>query len=165
MTTGVVKIVAGSALALLLAANASHGSSGVRVVADAALIALAANVANLFDRGPGRTIKLGLLAWIPIAIAAGADDVGVAIAPVIGGFAALLGDDLRERMMLGDTGANALGGVLGLAVVLQCAPTTRNVALALVLFLTITSEFVSFSRVIERVPPLRAFDHLGRARQ
>lgn len=162
MTTGVVKIVAGGALALVLAAAASDGSSGVRVVADAALIALAANVANLFDRGPGRTIKLGLLAWIPIAIAAGADDVGVAIAPVIGGFAALLGDDLRERMMLGDTGANAMGGVLGLAVVLQCSPATRNWVLVLVLFLTIASEFVSFSRVIERVPPLRAFDHLGR---
>ncbi|HVJ99123.1 MAG TPA: hypothetical protein VNC41_20025 [Acidimicrobiia bacterium] len=163
MTTGVVKIVAGSALALVLAANADSASSGARVVADAALIALAANVANLFDRGPGRTIKLGLLAWIPIAIAAGTDDVGVAIAPVIGGFAALLGDDLRERMMLGDTGANALGGVLGLAVVLQCAPATRNAVLALVLFLTIASEFVSFSRVIERVPPLRVFDHLGRS--
>ena len=82
---------------------------------------------------------------------------------MIGGFAALLGDDLRERMMLGDTGANAFGGVLGLAVVLQCAPATRNAALGLVLFLTIASEFVSFSRVIERVPPLRAFDHLGRS--
>jgi UDP-GlcNAc:undecaprenyl-phosphate GlcNAc-1-phosphate transferase len=162
MTTGVVKIVAGGALALVLAANAGGEPSGVRVVADAALIALAANVANLFDRGPGRTIKLGLLAWIPIAIAAGADDVGIAIAPVIGGFAALLGDDLRERTMLGDTGANALGGVLGLAVVLQCAPATRNAALALVVFLTIASEFVSFSRVIERVAPLRALDHLGR---
>jgi UDP-N-acetylmuramyl pentapeptide phosphotransferase/UDP-N-acetylglucosamine-1-phosphate transferase len=163
MTTGVVKIVAGSALALVLAAAAaSESTSGLRVVADAALIALAANVANLFDRGPGRTIKLGVLAWIPLAIAAGADDVGVAIAPVIGGFIALLPDDLRERMMLGDTGANALGGVLGLAVVLQCAPATRTAVLAALLALTIASEFVSFSRVIERVPPLRAFDHLGR---
>jgi hypothetical protein len=30
------------------------------------------------------------------------------------------------------------------------------------LALTLLSELVSFSRIIERVPPLRAFDQLGR---
>ncbi len=30
--------------------------------------------------------------------------------------------------------------------------------------LNLASEFVSFSRVIERVPPLRWFDQLGRTR-
>jgi UDP-N-acetylmuramyl pentapeptide phosphotransferase/UDP-N-acetylglucosamine-1-phosphate transferase len=65
--------------------------------------------------------------------------------------------------MLGDTGANVLGAVLGLAVVLEAAPSTR-VVVAIVLFVAnVASEFVSFSGVIARVAPLRAFDDLGRA--
>ena len=78
------------------------------------LIALAANLGNLLDRAPGRTIKFGLVAYVPIAIVLGTAPIGVAIAPVMGAALGLLGDDLRERLMLGDTGANVIGAVLGL---------------------------------------------------
>jgi UDP-GlcNAc:undecaprenyl-phosphate/decaprenyl-phosphate GlcNAc-1-phosphate transferase len=167
LTTGVVKIVAGGALAVILAsagqsALSGTADSGARVVADALLVALAANLANLFDRAPGRAIKIGLLAWVPLALIARADSVGVAIAPVVGAFAGLLGDDLHERLMLGDAGANAIGAVLGLAVVLECAPATRTIVLAMLAAFTLASELVSFSRVIERVPVLRRLDELGR---
>ena len=71
---------------------------------------------------------------------------------MIGATIGLLPDDLRERMMLGDTGANVLGGVLGFAVVLECGRTTRNIVIVVLIVLNLLSEFVSFSRVIERVP-------------
>jgi UDP-GlcNAc:undecaprenyl-phosphate/decaprenyl-phosphate GlcNAc-1-phosphate transferase len=163
VTTGVIKIFGGAAVALVLAANVSF-VSGQRLLADAVLIALAANLANLLDRAPGRAIKVGLIAWIPIAIVAGTDAVGIAIAPVIGAFCGLLGDDLREHMMLGDTGANVLGAVLGLAVVLDVGRGARNVVLIGLIALTAVAEVVSFSAVIERVPLLRRFDALGRSR-
>jgi UDP-N-acetylmuramyl pentapeptide phosphotransferase/UDP-N-acetylglucosamine-1-phosphate transferase len=73
-------------------------------------------------------------------------------------------EDLRERMMLGDTGANVLGGVLGLVVVLECSRTTRNVVLVVLILLNLVSERVSYSAVIEKVPPLRWLDQLGRAK-
>jgi UDP-N-acetylmuramyl pentapeptide phosphotransferase/UDP-N-acetylglucosamine-1-phosphate transferase len=160
VTTGALKIFGGAAVALVLAANVQY-VTGRRLLADAVLIALAANLANLLDRAPGRAIKVGLLAWIPIAFVAGTDGVGVAIAPVIGAFCGLLGDDLHEHLMLGDTGANVLGAVLGLAVVLDVGRGPRNGVLVALIILTVAAEMVSFSAVIKRVPVLRRFDELG----
>ena len=59
----------------MLAANVSF-VSGRRLLTDAVLIALAANLANLLDRAPGRAIKVGLVAWVPIALVAGATQWG-----------------------------------------------------------------------------------------
>jgi len=162
LTTGMLKLIGGAAIALVLAA-APGFVTGQRLVSDALLIALAANLGNLLDRAPGRVLKCSLLAYVPVAIVAGTGAVGVAVAPVMSGALGLLPDDLRERVMLGDTGANVLGGVLGLAVVLECSRTTRNVVLVALILLNVAAEFVSFSRVIDRVPPLRWFDRLGRA--
>jgi UDP-GlcNAc:undecaprenyl-phosphate/decaprenyl-phosphate GlcNAc-1-phosphate transferase len=161
VTTGSIKIFGGAAVALVLGANVPN-VSGRRLLADAALIALAANLANLLDRAPGRAIKVGLLAWIPIAFVARGDAVGIAIAPVMGAFCGLLGDDLREHLMLGDAGANVLGAVLGLAVVLDVGPGPRNFVLVGLILLTSAAEVVSFSSVIDRVPILRRFDAVGR---
>jgi UDP-N-acetylmuramyl pentapeptide phosphotransferase/UDP-N-acetylglucosamine-1-phosphate transferase len=162
VTTGAVKVVGGGALAVVLVSADRIGVSGARVVTDALLVALAANLTNLLDRAPGRAIKVGVLAWIPLAIAARTDGVGVAIAPVVGAFVGLLGDDLRQRLMLGDTGSNVIGAVLGLAVVLECGPGVRTAVLVVLVVLTLTSELVSFSRVIDRVGVLRRLDELGR---
>ncbi|MGZ4804206.1 MAG: hypothetical protein ACXV9P_16510 [Acidimicrobiia bacterium] len=163
LTTGMLKLIGGAGIALVLAA-APGFVTGKRLLSDALLIALAANLGNLLDRAPGRVIKCSLAAYVPIAIIAGAGPVGIAVAPLIGATAGLLPDDLHERMMLGDTGANVLGGVLGLVVVLECDRTTRNVVLIVLIALNLAAEFVSFSQVIERVPPLRWLDQLGRAR-
>ena len=73
----------------------------------------------------------------------------------------LLGDDLHERLMLGDTGANVIGAVLGLAVVLGSQEGTRIAVMLVLLALNVAAELVSFSAVIDRVPPLRWFDRLG----
>ena len=164
LTSGMVKLLGGAAIALVLAA-APGFVTWQRLFADAVLIALAANLANLLDRRPGRVIKCSLLAYIPLAIVAGAGPVGVAVAPLMGAALGVLPEDLRERTMLGDTGANVLGGVLGLVVVLECSRTARNVIFLVLIALNLASEFVSFSRVIDAVPPLRYLDQLGRRRR
>ncbi len=161
LTSGMVKLLGGAAIALVLAA-APGFVTWQRLFADAVLIALAANLANLLDRRPGRVIKCSLLAYVPLAIVAGAGPVGVAVAPLMGAAVGVLPEDLQERMMLGDTGANVLGGVLGLVVVLECSRTARNVIFLVLIALNLVSEFVSFSRVIDAVPVLRRLDQLGR---
>jgi UDP-GlcNAc:undecaprenyl-phosphate/decaprenyl-phosphate GlcNAc-1-phosphate transferase len=161
LTTGFAKLAGGGALAVVLVASPGF-VTGRRLLTDAVLIALCANLANLLDRAPGRMLKSSLVAYVPLALVLGGGPVGIALAPVMGGAIALLGDDLREHVMLGDTGANVIGGVLGLAVVLGCGDTVRLVTLVVVAALNVASEFVSFSAVIERVAPLRAFDRAGR---
>jgi UDP-N-acetylmuramyl pentapeptide phosphotransferase/UDP-N-acetylglucosamine-1-phosphate transferase len=161
LTTGAMKLFGGGVVAIVLTA-APGEVSGRRLLADAALVALAANLGNLLDRAPGRTIKVGLLAYIPIALAAGSAPVGLALAPVVGAAAGLLPADLGERLMLGDTGANLLGAVLGLAVVLETSRPVRTVVLIVLIFLNLVSERVSFTRVIDATPGLRHLDRLGR---
>ena len=162
LTTGLLKLVGGAGVAVVLVATPGF-ASGRRLVTDALLIALAANLGNLLDRAPGRAIKGGLVAYVPLAFVLGANGVGVALAPVMGAALGLLVPDLRERLMIGDTGANVLGAVLGLGVVLGLGQTARTIVLVVVAALNVVAELVSFSRVIDRVPPLRALDRFGRA--
>jgi hypothetical protein len=105
LTTGGMKLAGGVALGVVVCAPLG-GRIGPLVV-DAALVALAANVGNLFDRAPGRTTKVAILAALALALATGFDEELLGVAVVVGAALALLGADLGERLMLGDTGANA----------------------------------------------------------
>lgn len=161
LTTGGLKLAAGGVLALVVAAPVAAGELD-RLALDGLLVALAANLANLFDRAPGRLVKVSLLAWIPLAATNGTNTVGVALAPLMGSVVGLLPDDLRERIMLGDAGANALGAALGVGAVLGMGTGGRNVTIVVLAALNLLAEIFSFSRFIDRVPPLRALDRWGR---
>jgi UDP-GlcNAc:undecaprenyl-phosphate GlcNAc-1-phosphate transferase len=161
LTTGAMKLFGGAAVALVVVSVVEPASLG-RLLADGALVALAANLGNLLDRAPGRTIKVGLVALAVLVVAAGAEPALAGVALVVGAGAGLLTADLGERMMLGDAGANVLGAALGLGVVLSCSPGVRTGVLVVVALLNLASERVSFSRVIAAVPPLRAADTWGR---
>ena len=161
VTTGALKLLGGGVLALLVVAPVVGESPG-RLLADAALVGLCANLGNLLDRAPGRTIKLSLAAFVILALAAERRSALSGTAVIVGAALGLLLDDLHERLMLGDAGANVLGAVLGLAVVAACGPSTRDVVLVAVAALNVAGELVSFSRVIDAVPPLRAADRAGR---
>ena len=161
LTTGAIKLFGGAAVGVVVVSVREPDSLG-RVLADGALVALAANLGNLLDRAPGRTIKVALVALAALVVGAGAEPRLAGVALVVGAGAGLLTADLWERMMLGDAGANVLGAALGLGVVLACSPGVRTVVLVVVAALNLASERVSFSRVIARVPPLRAADAWGR---
>lgn len=161
LTTGAIKLFGGAAVAVVVVASRESGSLG-RLLADGALVALAANLGNLFDRAPARTTKVALLAFVTLVVAAGAEPELAGVALVVGAAAGLVMADLRERLMLGDAGANVLGAALGLGVVLACSPGVRTGVLVVVALLNLASERVSFTRVINAVPPLRALDRFGR---
>ncbi|PRY49093.1 hypothetical protein LY71_107176 [Geodermatophilus tzadiensis] len=131
-------------------------------VADAVLttglVAGTANLVNLLDLRPGRAAKAGALA---AALTARGPASGLVAGP-LGAALAVLPDDLGERVMLGDAGANALGALLGLRLAAVGSRPVRTGLLAAVTALTLASERVSFTRVIEATPGLRELDRLGR---
>lgn len=162
LTTGAIKIGGLIATGLVAAALAdrSRGQLGMATLVGGGVVAGAANLANLFDLRPGRALKVTVLTGVPLALG---DHQGAPnAAAAIGSALALLPADLRGESMLGDTGANAAGALVGLALVERCGPRGRLVALVGLTALTLASEKVSFTRVIEATPVLREFDAWGR---
>jgi hypothetical protein len=139
-TTGVLKL-AGIPLYALLR---------TRSVSGALLVGLSANALNQLDTRPGRALKAYLALAIPLRAPLGA---AVLIAPY----------DLREMAMLGDSGSNALGALLGWSSVNRfTGKRDRWLAIAALAGLTALGERVSLGQVIERTPVLRRVDEWGR---
>jgi UDP-GlcNAc:undecaprenyl-phosphate/decaprenyl-phosphate GlcNAc-1-phosphate transferase len=164
VTTGAVKIGGIGATGVLAAA--ALGGSPVDGVINTGLVAGGANLLNLFDLRPGRALKVALAGGALLAPgggpSAGRTRGARVVAAPLGAGAALLGEDLGERAMLGDAGANALGAMLGVAAAAALSRPARVALLAGIIGLTAASEVVSFTAVIERTPALRKLDMLGR---
>jgi len=163
LSSGMVKLLGGAALGIVVAGPLATGDGSLLgALRDGAIVALAANMVNLFDRAPGRAVKVSVAVFVVAAVVAGTPTLA-APAVGVGAGLGLLRPDLNEQAMLGDAGANPLGALCGLA--LLCAapsPVSRWLVLAVLLGLNVLSEVVSFSKVIDAVAPLRWADRLGR---
>ena len=138
-TTGVLKLL-GIPLVGLFATRRLSG---------ALLVGLAANFLNQLDTRPGRALK----AYLLVAPLAGAPlGTAVMLAPY----------DLREMAMLGDSGANALGAMLGLSSVDRLTGRGRKLAIAALAGLNLLGETRSLGELIERTPVLSQLDRMGR---
>jgi hypothetical protein len=138
-TTGVLKLVG---IPLV-------GLARTRSLSGALLVGLSANVLNQLDTRPGRALKAYLLA-------APAVDAPLGLAVL------LLPYDLREMGMLGDSGSNGLGALLGLHSVNRFTGRGRWIAIGTLAGLTLLGESRSLGELIERTPGLRELDALGR---
>jgi UDP-GlcNAc:undecaprenyl-phosphate/decaprenyl-phosphate GlcNAc-1-phosphate transferase len=166
-STGALKAVGSLVLALYLLDGTRYVEGIPEYLLAVALLVLTTNLFNLLDLRPGRSVKaflflgllLSLLAWhgrqhygLPLW------SVGPLAAPIlVVGFY-----DLQERTMLGDVGANLIGAVAGLWLVLALDTTGQLIALAVVLAITVYGELRSLNTLIERTPLLRQIDSIGR---
>jgi len=180
VTTGVLKIAGLGATGLVSAwmIDRAHGAGShplthlrrngmMATLVGGGVIAGSANIANLLDLRPGRALKVVLLLAAPLVLGGNGALLSTATSNATAGAAAgaaigVLPDDLAGRSMLGDTGANSAGALLGAAFVARSGLRGRLVALGLVTLLTLASERVSFTKVIESTPGLRELDALGR---
>jgi UDP-N-acetylmuramyl pentapeptide phosphotransferase/UDP-N-acetylglucosamine-1-phosphate transferase len=145
------------------AAGALYFGDPVRIAAAAIVIALSANALNLLDLRPGRACAAFIVSSLILAgiVPAQAKPALWAIIPT--GFAYPL--DATARVMLGDTGSNLLGGLLGVSLVLAI-PSVAGLlaALAVLAAFHAAAERWSLSEIIERNSILRKLDSLTGAR-
>ena len=160
ISTGALK--AAGALGLALYALSGLGYSDGEYLLATGVLVLFTNLFNLLDLRPGRSVKA--FALVGAGLTLGTWDVdplwalGLFAGPVL-----VVGlYDLRERAMLGDTGSNLIGALVGLWVVLALGTTGQAIALAVALAITIYGEFRSISAFVERAPLLRQLDSFGR---
>lgn len=160
LSTGALK--AGGSLGLALLVMSWFGLSDGRWLLGAGVLVLATNLFNLLDLRPGRATKALVLLGAGLTIGAGEIrplwSLGLFAGPalVVGAY------DLRERAMLGDTGANLLGALAGLWLVLTLSGTGQLIALVVLAAITVYGEFFSISGLLERTPGLRELDSFGR---
>jgi UDP-N-acetylmuramyl pentapeptide phosphotransferase/UDP-N-acetylglucosamine-1-phosphate transferase len=161
-STGAMKAVGALGLALYVLGGDPSRTDGNYLLAVAVLV-LATNLFNLLDLRPGRAVKAFVL--LGAGLTAGAWDarplaaLGLFAAPVLVAGAY----DVRERAMLGDTGSNLIGGLAGLWLVLTLSTVGLAIAAGVLVIVTAYGEIRSLSAFIERVPPLRFLDSIGRA--
>ena len=178
VTTGVIKIAGIGASAL--AASALVGSKATSVSGKAAdlalntvLIAGTANLANLLDLRPGRALKATVLVATPLsyfscaaakpeASASGASAQRLLASGLNAAAITALVEDLQETTMLGDTGANSAGALLGTSLAANDSWKLRLGTALGVVGLILASEKVSFSKVIAANPALNWLDQLWR---
>ena len=157
LTTGGVKLAAAVLAAAITVAWTPREHLWANLLA---LVAIAGctNVWNGLDVAPGRATKGFLVvALVLLAVAWKAF-----LLVCTGAATAVLVPDLRERGMLGDSGANLLGFLAGAEIVRRLPEPWLIAAVLVVVGLNVLAETVTFSRTIEAFPPLRWFDRLGR---
>lgn len=160
ITTGFIKLLGGGIISAAAALMLWYPFWSHCLVAFL-LIPLMANTINLLDLRPGRSLAaFFLFAMAIFAYLAKQDDLPIGyflyIAIAIAVFLYPL--DSTGQIMLGDTGANAFGAVLGVAMVLYF-PLWGQIAVvvALVAF-NVWCEKYSFSKTIENNKILRGID-------
>lgn len=177
-----------AASALVGSKATSVSGKAADLVLNTVLIAGTANLANLLDLRPGRALKATVLVATPLSYfscaaaktpASGASGAASATpaAPASASPASAqrllasglnaaaitaLVEDLQETTMLGDTGANAAGALLGTSLAANDSWKLRLGTTLGVVGLILASEKVSFSKVIAANPALNWLDQLWR---
>lgn len=160
LTTGGIKAVFG--VIVSVAASAAVTDGLFAFVMGTAVIALSANAVNLLDLRPGRAVKGAIVFAAGLYVVSMGALVWPYLLPLMAVLLVYAPYDLQARAMLGDTGANTVGALLGVAAAASFTPAGLTVLLAALAALHVWAERGSISRTIERVPVLKALDEWGR---
>ncbi len=160
LTTGAAKALGGGAISLVAAFLIDYPLRW-EMLLSALLIALSANALNLIDLRPGRCLFgffVGSVVVLGTLAANHALGVGFLFYVALIVAVVLYPLDAAGRVMLGDTGANTLGAILGVAGALYFAPLWQGVLVLLLIAFQVWCERHSLSRLIEDTPWLRRLD-------
>jgi hypothetical protein len=172
ITTGGLKFLGIGLLSLFTAVSLYYAGADTipRVLLVTCVLALSANLLNLFDLRPLRASKAYLLLLIAAAVCVlvtgvvniGAWDTAALLLAALGPIIAVWRFDAQERGMIGDVGANSMGILIGYLFATALPFWGLVVCAAILLVLNLASERFSFTQVIEHNKVLKAGDMLGR---
>lgn len=157
LSTGMLKALGTGIIAFYLVLIFSEGYKAMFL--DWLVLILSVNLINLLDLRPGRALKGALfLLFISAFFISGKAFVLPVI--TVGIILALLPYDLKGLAMLGDTGSNTLGLLVGWTL-LQTPFLLKGIIVLAFLSLHIYAEKVSFTEVIQKNVYLNYLDRLG----
>ncbi|MBP9114752.1 MAG: hypothetical protein KBF89_00215 [Acidimicrobiia bacterium] len=162
LTTGGLKLFGGPIICILAFMPSVHSLGYLTLICDVIAISLIANLTNLFDLAPGRSLKISIVVIIFCLIFSTNNEWQYG---VLGILAVLLYFDLKEMLMLGDIGSNSIGAMLGFSIVNIVNINQTYIVIAIALVLNLLSEFVSFSLIINKFIPFRILDTFGQSKE
>ncbi len=159
LTTGALKAFGG-----LLAAGLVSVFFGPwwLIPVNALIIALSANAVNLLDLRPGRAGKGFILLASVFVLAGWGQDKTLFLIFFLGCLLAYLHVDLKAIAMMGDTGSNPLGAILGVSAIWTLSGPYLLVYLIALLFFHLLTEKYSLTEIIIKNRVLDYLDRLGR---
>lgn len=164
VTTGAVKAIGGGIIALIAGAQLYPGDY-IKIIDSSLIIALSANMINLFDLRPGRAGKMYIILYLLLLPAFWGRPEGVMATLVLGALVAFLPVDLKARAMMGDAGSNTLGMVAGITAAASLQGYYRLIYLGALVVLHLITEKYSLTRIIAGNRLLNYLDMLGRGKE
>lgn len=160
LTTGGLKAGIGLLISLLISLYISN--SFIEAVINILLVALFTNMINLFDLRPGRASKVFIIIAIILMFTSLNSNFNFMLFSFFGILIRYLPMDLKAKSMMGDIGSNTLGFTLGSYCVFTHNLKGKIIYLIFLIILQMSSEFISFSKIIEKNKFLNFLDELGR---
>lgn len=160
LTTGVIKIIITFLVTVIILLKMGTYNI-IEIVINTAVILLMTNLLNLLDLRPGRSIKFFI--FTSVCLISRKIYAAIYFFPYYLILLFYLPHEMKGRVMLGDSGANLLGAVLGFNIILLIDYFYIKVSILLLLiFFNLISEKYSFSTIIQKNPFLKWIDELGR---
>lgn len=161
-STGIFKIIFALIIGLII--SKAYYSSIMDIIFHILLFGLCVNFINLLDLRPGRAIKGFVFLTLIICLLSGLKSLWILL-PIFSGLTVYIKDEMDEKCMLGDTGSNLLGGILGMYTLNAGGLWTKYGLFMMLLILHFAAEFISFSRIIESNPILKQIDRHGQLKR
>lgn len=161
LTTGAMKAIFGGLASLASGIAIAEGAFMIGIL-NALIIAFMMNTINLLDLRPGRASKGFLMGFAGLFLLYPNSKILSIMAPVLGAMFLYLPLDLRAMVMMGDTGSNLLGSLLGLVGAWNLGIIGKITVILLLVGLMFVTERRSLTKIIEDNTALDFIDKIGR---
>lgn len=159
LTTGAFKAITITLACLVFTLSISKNI--LFLILNVLILILTTNSFNLLDLRPGRAIKFFIITSVLLLMLFPFkyhSFLLFSLASII----AYLPLDFKGKIMLGDAGANLLGILIGISIIINFSLIVKIIILMFLVFLHIYAEKRSLSSLIEQISWLRFIDELGR---